>query len=460
MSFIVILASLAALIVMARKSYREAFIDVYVPTLICLPTWCRWPIPGLPDPTFQQAAILPIAAAFIVRGRKNYRFSLLDPFVIGLLALIGYSEYVNAGYNEAQNLIFDMVASGFLPYILAKSIIEPSGYRARFARNIVWCTALVIVTTIYEARFAYNPFRLFLDPFFPGQGEGWVMTFRYGLARVAGPYGHAILAGVMFMFALRLQTWLQASNLWEPNFRFINLGKLTKAKLLTAWTFFGLCLTWVRGPQLGTLFAWLFSLIGRGKNPRKRGIVALGAIVVIGVPAAIAFNNYASVGRAQSKSDSQETAAYRKELIDKYVDIALQHAALGWGRNGWPKIAGMPSIDNYYLLLALMHGVIAPALLFLILAITCVRLYRNGMQSAPLEPPGSSLSFDLFGIYIGFAFSIATVYMGENVLPMFFIMLGFTEGYLLAGGDRSLSGATVATQLAPVQAFRFRRVVA
>ena len=458
MSAIVILGAIASIIWIVRKSYRDAFVDIYVAVLLGLPCWCRWPLPGLPDPTFQQAAILPIAAVFVVRGFKGYRFSAMDLLVAFLLTLIGVSEFINAGFADAQNLIFDVTAGGLLPYVLAKAIIEPSGLRVRFLRNIVLSASFVIVLTIYESKFAYNPYRRLLDPFFPGQGDGWVTTFRYGLARVAGPYGHAILAGVVFMFAIRLQSWLDASNHWERNFRRFQIGNFTKSQVLTGWTILGLILTWVRGPQLGTLLAWLFSLIGQGRNPRKRAVLALSSIFVVGIPIAISFYTYASVGRAQAKSDSQETAAYRKELIDKYMDIAFQHSWLGWGRNGWPKVGGMPSIDNYYLLLALQHGTLATTSLFLIIVIQATRLYRNGMRSAPLRPPGSSLSFNLFGLYIGFGFSIATVFMGDTLVPLFFMMVGFTEAYLLAGGDAQNTAGKSRVAVA-VRPFRFNRLV-
>jgi hypothetical protein len=324
---------------------------------------------------------------------------------------------------------------GFLPYVLAKGIIEPNGLRVKFVRSFVLCMAIAVLSTLYEFRFAYNLHRKIFDPFFPGQGDGWVTTFRYGLPRVAGPYAHAILAGVMLLFGVRLQLWLHASGVWEKRFQRFHIGPLNKSAMLNLAMMGGLLLTLVRGPILGAILGGLFGLIGQGKNPRKRAKFVFLAMLIVGVPAALSFWQYASVGRDNAKDSNQETAAYRKELIDKYVAIAMEHAPLGWGRNGWPKISGMPSIDNYYLLLALMHGVYAVVLLISIIVLMMVRLYRNGMRYAPMKPPGSSLSFCLFGIYLGFMFSIATVYMGENVIPVFFLITGFADGYLFAGGD-------------------------
>ena len=459
MSFIIGFASVAALIWIYRKSYQDAFVDVYLTVLLCLPGWCRWTIAGLPDPTFAEAALLPVAGAFFLKRCKGYRFSFMDVFVSALVVVIGVSEFQNAGYSDAQNLIFDMLAGGLLPYILAKSIIFPSGLQDRFLRNFITSIFFVVLTCLWEARMGVNLYSKFLVPLFAGQGEGWVITFRYGLARVAGPFGHAILAGLVFMFAFRLQNWLEATKKWDGHLAGVQFTPSTKARILTWWTLLGLILTWVRGPQIGTAIAWIFSLMGQGKRPRTRARMMFAMIILIGTPIVIEAYNYAAVGRAAAKSDSQETAAYRKELIDKYIDIAVQHLWLGWGRNGWPKVPGMPSIDNYYLLLLLMHGLPAVILLVLILVATCIRLYRDGMNVAPVSPPGASLSFNLFGLFVGFAFSIFTVFMGDSVIPLFFMMVGFVDGFLQAGGDRMLTGRRTAAQSLPRATLRFQRVV-
>ena len=461
MNFVVVLAAIASCVYIARKSLQDAFIKVYLPVALCLPAWARWVLPGLPDPTFQQAALLPIAAVLILRRFKGFRISLLDPFVFGLVFVIGLSEYVNAGYAEAQNLMFDMLASGLLPYVSAKYLLQSSASRVRFMRSFVWCTCLVVLVTLYEVKFASNLYRVVFDRFFPGQGDAWVTTFRYGLPRVAGPYGHAILAGIIFMITLRLQAWLQGTRLWEPRFSRVNFGSLSKAQVLTACTFLGLCLTWVRGPQIGALLAWMISVIGRGPNPRRRMAWALSALVVFGIPLAYFLYSYVSVGRAAAVTASQESAAYRKELVDLYFAVAMHHAWLGWGRNTWPKIPSMPSIDNYYLLLGLMHGIIAVALLVAVLAIVCTRLYKAGVRTAVSNPVHSSLSFNLLGIYIGFAFSIGTVYLGENVVPVFFTLLGFTEAFLMNSSNAVQANTIVMKRTnASLPQPRFRRVVA
>jgi hypothetical protein len=142
--------------------------------------------------------------------------------------------------------------------------------------------------------------------------------------------------------------------------------------------------------------------------------------------------------------------------MEKYIDIALERSIWGWGRTTWPTIPSMPSIDNYYLLLALMHGVLALGFLLLIFLVMMTRLFIHSMRSPPAEPRGSCLGFTLLGIYMAFGFSIATVYMGGQVIPVFFLITGWSEGYLLSGRESTGALPTPAAYIPP---FRFQRVM-
>jgi hypothetical protein len=239
----------------------------------------------------------------------------------------------------------------------------------------------------------------------------------------------------MFVIALRLQCWLQAANLWHARFWQSRVGRFKLVNLLTAWNFFGLCITWVKGPQIGAFLAWLVFFVSRSKHPRANFRKAFIALLAVGVPVLIWFYSWISVGRAAAVTTNQETAAYRKELIDKYGVIVWHHAWYGWGLNSWPKVPGMPSIDNYYLLVALEHGLPALALFVAMVVLISVRLFKAGIKLAPRDPVNASLSFTLLSIYVGVAFSLATAYLGENVFPVFYALSGFTAAWLTAGNQ-------------------------
>lgn len=453
MNFVATLTGVYALYLLLRgRPVSEVFLSVYLATIFAFPSWCRWTVPKIPKMTFHETAVLPIAVYFFIKHRKDWRWSFADILVYGLVALMTASEYINAGYNEAQNLGFGYLAQAALPYTLAKGLIEPQGLRIPFLKRIVAILAFVTVTFLYEFRFRVNPYRYFTDIFFPG--TGWITTARYGFARTAGPFAHCILAGAILLIGVRIQLWLSKGGHWEKHFKNFKPFGWTKARILSISMVMGLIMTLARGPQIGAVLATVVAAIGAGRNPVKRALMVLAVTVVVGVPIGIQSYQYAAVGRAHAKTVSQESAAYRKELLDKYQTIAEQHALLGWGRNGWPKVSGMPSIDNYYLLLALMHGFIASGIFILLQVSMMWRLMRNGFKTAARQHVKNPLSYTLAGIYLGLLFTFFTVFFGETVIPIFFVLTGFAEGFLLVGGDASLNTDTGGKSLAAVDVAR------
>jgi hypothetical protein len=458
MGVIVAIPGLLALYWAVKYSPARAFLDIYLPVLLLLPEYYTWVIPALPDPTFSQAAMLPIAAVFLPSALSKWKFSVMDVLVVGFATMVGFSEFENSGFKEAQNVLFEMLASVVLPYAVAKGLIEPNGLRVAFARRFTMMIFSVSVISLYEFRFGRTPWQMLLNPAFPGQGDGWVTTFRYGFARIAGPYGHAILAGLILIIGYRIQRWLEWGHYWEPRFRALPWLKVPKARVITLAISLGILMTLVRGPWVGGFVGAVIAAIGRAKNRKRALLVVAAGVVGIGIPLVAWFISYASVGRAQARTDAQETAAYRKELIDKYLSVAKERAALGWGRNTWPKLASMPSIDNYYLLLALMHGFIADWLLLSIIFGMTIRLIRFEMKDNALPASRNSLGFTLAAIYVGFAVTIATVYMGLAVTPIFAVITGWSEGYLLNKRASAGKGAARSTEVVQVR-FAFRRVV-
>jgi hypothetical protein len=74
------------------------------------------------------------------------------------------------------------------------------------------------------------------------------------------------------------------------------------------------------------------------------------------------------------------------------------------------------------------------------------------------EPLGGSLGFTLAGIYLVYAITLATVYMGMQAIPLFAIVTGWSEGYLVANSKtRTPRQSRVVVSNRPE--FSFRRVI-
>lgn len=439
-----------------KRGPHAAFLLVYLPTLLLLPEYYRWNAPGLPDPTFGQAAALGTAAVFFMRGAPGYRFHAMDLLVYGFALAASISELRASGYSDAQNLMFNMLAWVVLPYLFAKSLIEPAGLRVSFAKTIVICLFIISAISLYEFRMGTTPWRMILDPFFPGQAR-WVTTFRWGFARVAGPYGHAILAGIIMVVGYRLQRWLEWSGAWEPKPKYAPWLPISQGRLITLGLLAGVIMTMVRGPWIGAILAAMLVMIGRSRQRVAAIGLVIGVLLFVGVPGVVWFLDYVSVGREGAQTVAQESAAYRWELLTEYSEIAAEKLWLGWGLTAWPKVPGMPSIDNYYLLLLLMHGLVAVGCLLAIILVMMTRLIVHGMRQPLAEPRGSSLAFTLASLYVAIGFSIATVYLGLETVPLLFMITGWAVAYL----DSGVEGIRV-TPLAPTPAtppFAFKRIM-
>ncbi|QLG87788.1 O-antigen ligase family protein [Chitinibacter bivalviorum] len=426
MQFIIYLAPLFTIYLLMQRDTREALIRGYLPILLLLPDCYHAMTPGLPDPSFNQAAILPVFLAAIWTQRQNWQPSLTDLLVIGFASCVAYSEYSNTGYAEAQNLMFAMLASVLAPYLCARWCLRSLNDDIACARVFVICCVIVSALSVYQFRFGINLWHLLLGPFFPGQGDGWVTTFRYGVARIAGPYSHAILAGIMLAMAWRLARWLQWGACWEDKIRHFRLPG-SKTQWVNGLLLLGMIMTIARGPWLGSVVGGILLWVSHATDRSKRLKWVLAIFVVGGVIGQLTLDAYLDIKPGTVMTQSQESAFYRKELMDKYQAIALEHATFGWGRNTWPKVGGMESIDNYYLLLALMHGIVALTILLFVMAWMTTRLIKRGLN----EPAGpASLPFTFAGIIAMVFVSLGTVYLGEQPMPAFFFIIGWAEAYL------------------------------
>jgi O-Antigen ligase len=435
-----LLPALVSLYLLMKHKPERAFLSVYLPVLLLLPEF-RCVLPGVPDPTFSEAAIFPIGVVFLWRSRFKWRVSVMDYIVTGFLGVAVLSEMVNKGYNEAQNLSFDMFAWGFLPYLLGKELIEPTGSRLQFARRFVVLLFVVCAFSVYEFRFGQNPYHLVFASAFP-EPRSWVTQLRWGFARIAGPFGLSIPASVIFMTGFLINHWLISSGNWDRRASWIPGLPLSKGTTLGVGLVGGVLMTMARGPWIASVFAFATAAIGVARNPRRALLIGGAFIVGAGIAGLSYTMAYSSVGRANAATEEQETAAYRSELMVKYREIALARPWLGWGRLGWPKVPGMASIDNEYLLLALMHGFICLALFFVMLGLSLIRLLGAAIQDG-LDPQQRSLLFALAGVIVAIAVSLGTVFMGNQLFPVVFLMTGWAEGCVLERSGMNCMDAPV-----------------
>jgi hypothetical protein len=424
MTLITAVPGLIALLVCIRRGPERALVDVYLPTLLFLPDSFHWMIVG--HLSFNDTAIIPIAVFLIARPPRRWEWSFTDFLIASYLVLSILSEYVNKDFYLARNIAFQLACSTLFPYLAAKGLSQSEDSFSAIAKRLVGCLTITALASIYEFRMGRSPFTMLLSPFFPGQFSA-VWQLRYGVLRPSGPYGHSIIAGLIFAIGYRFTQWLKSGNYWPGT---LPVFRISKIRFCGVGLILGSLLTLSRGPWLGAGIAAVVVGIG-GARSRKRAIAtAVLLMVLVGIPSFQFAKSYVWIEPGQGASEMQESAAYRHALIQKYIVIVQERPMWGWGRNGFPTIDGMVSVDNYYLLLALTSGELVFALFVAILVWIIIRLVAFCHAHHGSVFPGS-IALALLGSIIIIALSTTTVALYWQAVQLFFLIVGWSESILL-----------------------------
>jgi hypothetical protein len=194
-----------------------------------------------------------------------------------------------------------------------------------------------------------------------------------------------------------------------------------KASLITGTLLATLFMTQARGPWIGALLALPVAYIGRAKDFAGRALMVCTLGLVFGVPAYIVAKQYMN---GPTTSSEQQTAQYRRQLYDNYLPLAKGGGAWGWGQK-IPIIAGQDSIDNEYLRVYLAQGYVGLAAFLLLILDTVVSLLLFSMKTTVIRE--RHFIFSLLAIVAGYMFILATVYMGMQTIPIFFLLVGWSQ---------------------------------
>ncbi|HID99906.1 MAG TPA: O-antigen ligase domain-containing protein [Thiotrichaceae bacterium] len=468
MSMIVLIPGFLAAYFAFTRSPHWAFINVYIPAFFLFPGYYHWKPKLIPDPNFAQAAIMPIMLVFLLRNLPGWRFSFTDILVIVFALFVSVSEYLNFGYKEAQNLMFNMLVSVLFPYILTKSLVEPAGLREEFAKRIVLMLCIIALLMAYESLFrsGYTIWHKVLGRFFDGQGWHIRTNYRWGLVRANGPFYHPIPAAITIGVGLSLQNWLNWSQAGFSRIRGIAIPKLSY--LITLILLTGLIAPLSRAPWIGAILAlmavfFLSTLISLTRQPKTRYLLVVAivsSIVIGGIISANVFKQFASVSREEATESSQEreTIAYRFELYTTYGNIVMEKWVFGWGQLGWPKDAAQKSIDNQFIFLALNHGLIAVFSQLILFFYLMTRLFIHAMNRPAAVPPKSAMDLTLLSILVLIFWCATTVSLIGKVTPLLFIIFGWCDGYLCNRQDNKRVASTTISSDNKLP-FHFKRVL-
>lgn len=430
MDLIAFLPALVTILALIFKPPEKVFQNVYLPILVLLPQNFTFHMNRVPEVSFSQTAIMPLFFFGMIARIHRWRWSLTDFIILIFMMESIYSEYVAEGIGSTAQLISNSMANMIFPYMLAKVLIHPGGYTISFAKTLTLLMYLNVILAAYEARFMVNPYIQFFQHFFPSQGFEWPSIERYGFTRISGPFIQPILFAVGCNIAFFLNYWLTRNGYWGIHYRYFPDLPISKGWIFGSVIFLGLLLTFSRGPLLSLILGGLFVGVGFSKYPWPSFLLRLVVFSVICAMISQVYEFYSGVGTELATSDQAMTLAYRTELIGKYTEITWQKPWFGWGVNSWPKVASTVSIDNQFLWLTLKHGFVGTWIYGILMVNVVLRLLKRGFTLHLEYTRERTLDYTFLGAYLSVIFAFATVYMGLQLEPLFFLLTGWIEGYV------------------------------
>jgi hypothetical protein len=450
-TIVIAIPALLALIECIRRGPERAFLNVYLPVLLFLPEH-SWSISG--QYSFADTAIIPIAAFLLFRSKRKYQSSAVDLLVIGYVAITVVAEGMNKGYKlGSQNLALQDLGTILLPYFAAKHMLRQPQFVVDVSKRIVVCLTIVAIISVYEFRMGSDPFTWIFDGIFPRNASA---LFRAGFMRTQGPYGHAITLGVMMAIGFRVARWLEWSGAWNSRMRFLPISKIRFCEL---WIVAGSIMSLSVGPWLGAACGALIISVCRAHNRRRAVVSLILLIAFFGAPIYTEFKAYVSVDPAVARESGdrlQEDSAYRNKLLPLYIPVVEERATWGWGRNDFPVLDGMGSIDNAYLFTALTFGVYALALRValyvwppILLGLFGLPFSRNDLRALA--------AFSIIGIFVLNVVVDGTASGGGTPWRLLFIIAGWSAALLT--GTAAEVVEIKAARSSPRAQFGFRRVM-
>jgi hypothetical protein len=449
LAFLLISALIVALIAIWRVGPERAVLAVVLPVMMLWPYGTGWKFKGV-ELDIMDAVALPVALALVFKYARRWRYSLADLLVFFYCFSTLLSNWNADGQSAGLALGTAMAFSCFPPYIIGRVAVERPGLRVALVKRYAFLAFVISILSLYEYRMEWNFFRVWSDKLFHNTSH-LILQLRWGYGRIAGPYGHAILAGCILLSALLFAIWLASEGLWGRKFRNLAFLPGRKSMYIVLGLMAGVWMTQSRGPWMSGAFGILLILAARARNQKR----ALRNVIITSVLLMTVFytvlNRYTNINRSPSNID-QENAQYRRMLVINYMPEVKRGGMLGYGLH-FHTVDGQVSIDNEYLNLALTQGYLGLGIFALLILITGARLVRTIVTSR--DRTETSFALCLLAVFVTIVLSITTVYLGFQTFTLFFLISGWAQELQPARALATASEPAVA--YAPVR-FAFRRV--
>ena len=95
--YVIFIATLLSLRVLVREGPQQAFLKVWIPFFLIMPPTFFVNIPGLPDPNFAQAAIIPILLIVLRDRLGDMRYGRMEILLLVYFVVRVSMDFVSRG---------------------------------------------------------------------------------------------------------------------------------------------------------------------------------------------------------------------------------------------------------------------------------------------------------------------------------------------------------------------------
>ena len=290
-------------------------------------------------------------------------------------------------------------------------------------RGLQLTLAFLLVYTVpywlYELEAGRGVFAWYVPPL-PGLLSGQGEILRNGQIRVAATFGQPLAFDQFLLIAVPVA----ASMVYGRFLRILGaamgvLGVVT------------LALTRSRSPWVALIIAAVALVIVHRQKVRVALVVAAVVTTVVAIPLARSVRSHVLARAAKSlvltrysrKSETEYSAAARVFLTLGALRVIRRQPLAGYGVNATAVSAQLPTVDDYYLALAVEQGVLVAAVLTAALWVGWFGLARSAIQGDALWITFAVGAYLVEWLFVGL----------HDTSPLLFLMMGHLFG---AGGGK------------------------
>jgi len=346
-----------------------------------------------------------------VLDKANLVDILLAAFVLLATASLAYNHGIQKGLESSGILAIEVLGSFYLARMF---ITTPKRY---YYVNLTFVTILTLLLgfSLYEAFFQHRILHEWATMITGNNSLDYRLYTHYyirlGIMRTTNLFAHPILYGtigaIFFPFAILLVI---------NKFRWVNFGRMLALLI-------GMITTLSSAPLLSVVFQGMTAMLSHYWDGAKRLWAALIFFSLAGFMLINAISNRGFFAILISYLTFNPVTGYYRMLQWEYsMDDIADNPVMGIGLHDWSRPEWMnESIDSFWLLVTMQHGVFAGFILLLCALYAVFNVLGNLHQHHPAVKwmVNSWIMASMALILIGFTVD----YFGK-IQPMFFFVLG------------------------------------